>query len=453
MFASAFLIAFLCLSIPAAGSVQPELMFDAYFTDSTMRVDYYHMADKTSEFISIDKVYKQGTWAGNPDRLIDNFNNGKYYIKVYHAASGKLIYSHGFTSYCFEYMTTDMAAKGIKRTYHETALIPFPKQKVRFTLENRDRQNRLKPLLEQVIDPCSVDIVKESLTEGVTVIEVLNNGNPHQKVDLAFIAEGYTKDEEGAFKRDLKEITAAFFDFEPYKSHKQAFNVYGLFKPSQESGSDQPTHGIFKKTAVGTTFNAMGLYRYNLTEENRALHDIAAHVPYDTLVVMVNSSRYGGGGIYNTYCIFSRNPVKSVYLFLHEFGHSFAGLADEYYSSRVVYNEFFTPGVEPTEPNITALLDPAKLKWKHLVTKGTKIPTPWGKDKYDKMSARQKRVHRVKPEYRGIVGAFEGAGYASTGLYRPSIDCLMHTSDMQPYCKVCEAAILRMIEYYTAGTR
>jgi len=425
------------------------LNFDDYFEDQTMRVDYYHMADKTTDVITLDRIYRQGTWAGNPNSLIDPFNNGKYYIKVYDLLSGKLIFSKGFNSYCSEYKTTDMAAKGIKRTFHETALIPFPKQEIKFTLEQRDKQNHLHLLFEQIIAAKTDEINTESLVDGVTVFAILKNGDPHQKVDLAFIAEGYTKKEKNKFKKDIKGMIDLFFKQEPYKSRKNSFNVFGIFKPSKDSGPDEPSRGIFRNTAVGASFNTMGLYRYMLTEENRSLRDIAAHVPYDAVIIMVNSKRYGGGGIYNTYCVFSLDDRWHSYLLLHEFGHSFAGLADEYYASKVVYNEFYPAGIEPTEPNITALLPPQKLKWRQFVSKGIEIPTPWEKENYDKMDKKEKKAHLVKPGFQGMVGAFEGAGYSSKGLYRPMIDCIMFSKGQRPYCRVCEEAIIRMIHYYT----
>ena len=446
-------IGFLSILLFLLVSVQVNAEFRDHFADKTMRIDYFHTADKTSEFIAIDKIYLQepgtGIWAGNPDALIDPFNRGGYTIKVYDAAAGELLFSKGFDSYCGEYITTDQAAHGIKRTYHETTLIPYPMKKIKFTLERRDKQNQLHPIFEQVIDPSAMDIHKEPLIEGVKVFEILRSGPSHKKVDLAFVAEGYTRAEEEKFKQDLETMTKIFFQHEPYQSYKTAFNVYGVFKPSRESGVDEPTHGIYRSTAVGASFNALGLYRYMLTEENRALRDIAAHVPYDTLVIMVNTKRYGGGGIYNTYCLFSLNEEWSAYLFLHEFGHAFAGLGDEYYASKVVYNEFYPRGLEPREPNITALLDPQQLKWKHLASKGISLPTPWEKEKYDQMDGAQKRAHLAKKAYQGKVGAFEGAGYSSKGLYRPMVNCIMFSRGNIPYCRVCENAIIEMIRHYT----
>jgi len=263
-----------------------------------------------------------------------------------------------------------------------------------------------------------------------------------------------------------------------------------VFKPSAESGCDEPTHGIFKNTALNASFNSLGSPRYLLTEDNKSLQDIAAHVPYDTLFIMINHKRYGGGGIYNFFCVFTVDNQWYEYLLLHEFGHSFAGLADEYYTSSVAYSEFYPRGVEPTEPNITALLDPKNLKWKNLVTLGIEIPTPWEKEDFDQMDmnyqkirnkinqeiARNKREGAPKEEVEKLeeksenlsrlhankmdeylqksmfwekVGAFEGAGYSAQGLYRPMIDCLMFTKGTKPFCKVCEQAVIRVIKHYS----
>ena len=469
---------------------QESVRFDDYFINKTMRIDYFHLGDAQQEWVTVDQVYQQGIWAGSKRNLIDNFNNGRYAIKIYDSSSEKLIFSKGFDSYFGEYKTTTQALEGKKRTYHESALIPFPKQKITFTVESRNRENKLKPLFSQVIDPSSVSIIKENLKSGVQVFELVKNGNPHLKVDVALVAEGYTAGEMEKLKLDLKRFTTVFFDFEPYKTYKDRFNIYGVFQASPDSGCDEPRRGIFKNTALNSTFNSLGSERYLLTEDNKSLRDIAAHVPYDALFIMVNQKRYGGGGIYNLYCTFTVDNQWWEYLFLHEFGHHFAGLADEYYTSSVAYNEFYPRGVEPVEANITALLDPSRIKWKNLLTPGIEVPTPWEKEEFDRMDeayqkirgeindriAKMKRegapaaeVQKVEDEserlsrehaekvddylaksrFTGQVGAFEGAGYSAQGLYRPMLDCLMFTKGKKPFCKVCERAVIQVIKYYS----
>jgi hypothetical protein len=252
---------------------------------------------------------------------------------------------------------------------------------------------------------------------------------------------------------------------------------------------DEPRAGIDKNTAVNASFNSLGSARYLLTEDNKSLRDIAGHAPYDALYIMVNSSRYGGGGIYNFYCVYTSDNSDSDYLMVHEFGHSFFGLADEYYTSSTAYNDFYPPGFEPHEPNITALLDPENVKWKHLLSEGIDLPTPWGKEGHDsldnewqrqrtllndaitslkKAKASQAEIAALIEKYNqekiqryqevedllekgplvGKVGAFEGAGYASTGLYRPSINCIMF-SHADYFCPVCQDAMVAVIKNYS----
>jgi hypothetical protein len=476
-------------SVSALLSCQTRSGFDRFFVDKTMRIDYFHSGDAKEEQVTLDQVYEQGIWAGSRENLIDRFNNGRTYAKVFDVSSGKLIFSKGFDSYFGEYKTTNQALRGTKRTFHETILIPCPKKRIAFALEVRDRENILQPLFSREVDPAAVTIIKEQPGKGVKVIDILTSGDPHHKADIVFIAEGYTSDDEQKLRSDLDRFTRTFFSQEPYKSNKDGFNIYCAFKPSEESGCDEPSHGVYKKTAISASFDSLGSERYLLTEDNKALRDVAAHVPYDALVVIVNHKRYGGGGIYNLYCTFTSDNQWQEYLFLHEFGHSFAGLGDEYYTSSVAYNEFYPRGVEPTEPNITALLDPKNLKWKGLATPGIEIPTPWEKEDFDRMDeayqkvrqevneriARMKRegasaeeVEKVEQEserlsrdnakkvddylsrsmFKDKIGAYEGAGYSAQGLYRPMVDCIMFTRGKKPYCRVCEQAVVRVINHY-----
>ncbi len=468
-----------------------SINFKDFFIDQTMRVDYSHTGDAKSELVTLDHIYKYGIWAGSLNNLIDNFNNGAYYYKIYDEATGKLIYSKGFDSYFKEYQTSEDAINGIKKAFQESAIIPFPQKKIKFALEKRDSLNHLSEIYSTIIDPNDIYITDEAVNSNeVNVYKQFYSGDPHKKVDVVIIGEGYTKDEKSKFEKDLKHFTDLFINQEPYKSLKDNFNIYGIFKASIDSGCDNPGAGIYKNTLLSTTYYSLGSERYILTEDNKALRDVAANVPYDAIYIMINESRYGGGGIYNFYCTFITDNQFSDYIFLHEFGHSFSGLADEYYTSDVAYNDFYPKGVEPVEPNITRLLDKNNLKWKNLITPGIEIPTPWEKADFDKFDlawqkqrrelnqeianaqrsmAPQSRVNELKDKYNrldkehsdaidsmlhksrywGKVGAFEGAGYSSKGIYRPMIDCIMFSKGAKPFCKVCEESIKKVIKHYT----
>lgn len=464
--------------------------FADYFTDQTMRIDYYHIGDAKEEIVTLDQVYKYGIWAGSTKNLIDNFNNGSYYYKIYDAATKTLLYSKGFDSYFKEYQTSDGAAGGIKRTYHESAVIPYPKNKIIFSLEKRDRQNKLNEVYSSVIDPADLYIIKDAVIDkGVKVYKSYFSGDPHKKVDVVILAEGYTAKEKQKFEKDLKRHTNIFLSQDPYKKNKDKFNIYGVFKPSEESSIDEPGGNVYKNTTLNSNYYALGSERYILTEDNKTMRNLAAHVPYDAIYIMVNNSRYGGGGIYNLYATFISDNQFSEYIFLHEFGHSFGGLADEYYTSQVAYNEFYPEGQEPVEPNITRLLDRNNLKWKNAATPGIQLPTIWEKEKYDALDlawqkerramndkiaemkrnkAAQKDIDAAQAEYNkkekahsvvidkyiqsckevGKVGAFEGAGYSSKGMYRSMLDCIMFSKGNKPFCKVCNDHLQKVINSY-----
>ena len=482
--------AWVLMLLPILALAQEPVDFATYFVDRTMRVDVFHTGDAKEESYTLDRVKEEGPWAGNPRRLIVPFELGRYLLRVSDAASGNLIYSKGFDSYFGEYKTTEPAANGIKKTFSESLLIPFPRSRIRVEILLRDRHNKPQPVFSREIDPNDMFIVREKPVAAVEVIEQVKSGPPADKVDLVILGEGYTAAEREKFARDLAFFTDTLFIQEPYKTHKNRFNVTGLLKPSQESGCDEPSYGSFKNTALGAAFDSFGSERYMLTEDNRAWRDVAGRVPYDAVMIMVNSPRYGGGGIYNLYCTFTSDDQWRQYLCLHEFGHSFTGLADEYYTSAVAYNEFYPAGIEPLEPNITALLDPKNVKWKELVTEKTAVPTLWEKAAYEAMEmvyqkkrqetnekiAALKRAGTPKAEidalvahsnemsrlnglevnaffkksrFQGRVGAFEGAGYAAKGLYRPMLDCIMFSRGLRPHCRVCAAAIERTIRYYS----
>lgn len=483
-------LAVLLLVATTGVAEDPFATFNAFFVDRTLRVDYLHVGNASEEIFVLDRLVEQGVWAGSRIHLVDGYDNGRCVAKVYDLASGKLLFSRGFDSIFGEYQTTDQAARGVRRAYHESVLMPMPRAKVRFALELRGADRRRVEAWSIEIDPSSWEIVREKPDPSVLVIPVHVSGDPHGKLDVAILGEGYTVAEVGKFKADLDRFTGILLGAEPYARARDRINVYGVLKPSDESGIDEPSHGSFKRTALGASFDSLGSERYVLTEDNRALRAVAAAVPYDALYIMVNSPRYGGGGIYGLYSTFTTDNQWHRYIFLHEFGHSFGGLADEYYTSSTAYNEFYPRGVEPAEPNITALLDPANVKWSHLLSPTVAVPTPWEKADYDardnayqktrqelnekiaaakrsgaphaEVAKLQEESERLSAEHAtrmdaylasskfvGVVGVFEGAGYSAKGLYRPMLDCLMFSKGDKPLCKVCQAAVERRIAHFS----
>jgi hypothetical protein len=440
----------------------------------TMRLDYYHTGNATQEMFSRDRVVVEPLpWPGNPDKLIDETNLGKYFFEVRDQKTGRVLYSRGFASVYGEWETTD-EAKSANRTFHESLRFPAPDSPVLIVLKKRDAQNAFREIWKTSLDPKDIFIDHSKTAQPAPLIEIQKNGDPSSKVDFLILGDGYTIGEAKKFEADARRLTEILFATSPFKEHRTDFNVWGLCPPALESGISRPSSGMYRDSPLGTTYDTFGSERYVLTFDNRAFRRAASFAPYDFVEILVNNQTYGGGGIFNLYSTVAADSLWSPYVFVHEFGHHFAGLADEYYTSAVAYAPA-TVRVEPWEPNATALLDPANLKWKDLVTTGTPIPTPWNKEAFEKYSLEvQKRRGQIRREgrpekemdalfseelehearlfaaekYAGKVGAFEGANYEAKGYYRPQVDCIMFTRS-NAFCAVCRRAIERIINLYS----
>lgn len=461
----------LCNSLFAA----PAADFSSVFTGETMRVDYFHTGGKGAEIISLDRVVNDGPWPGSRTRLIDDTNLGKYLFEVIDRQTNQPVYSRGFASIYGEWETTG-EVRTTNRTFHESLRFPWPKEAVQVVLKKRDRENAFHELWSTVIDPNSRFVNRARLKPQGKVRTLFESGPASAKVDLLILGEGYSAAEIPKFHADAQRLVEALFAMEPFKSRKKDFNVWAIDLPSSESGVNRPRTNGFRRTPIQAEFNIFDSDRYVLTYENKALRDVASAAPYEFIEILVNEKKYGGGGIFNDQATATVDSAFSNYVFIHEFGHHFAALADEYYTSDVAYETGGTEHPEPWEPNVTALHDPARLKWRDLVTTGTPLPTPWKKEEFEKHSRevqaeRRRLIAAGAPEsviddlfraqqkweteflsseqYAGKVGAFEGAGYEAKGLYRPELDCIMFTRDEVGFCRVCRRGIERIIDLYS----
>lgn len=423
-----------CGSIQAddhsAATVIKEGSYDNWFTCETMRVDLFHTGDKDSEEYSLDEVVLEGPWPGTRTKLIDTLNRGQYMLSVYDVAEGTLIYSRGFSTLFNEWQTTEEAAK-LRKTLSESVRFPKPKKPVYVAISVRDKKNVFQEIYRIEVDPDNHNVKREKRFAGLKVLDLHVPAEPHRTYDILILPDGYTEQEIEKLRSDARRVATNFLTTKPYDEMKDIVSFRALEVISRESGPDEPRKGIWRDTAFGASFNTFDSARYMMTTVNKEMREIAANAPYDALLIMVNTSRYGGGGIYNLYCTFAVDNEFSGYLVRHETGHSFGGLGDEYYTSQVSYTDFYPQGVEPWEPNITALLDPKHIKWGAFIAEGTPIPTP------------------AEEQYRNVVGAFEGAGYVAKGLYRPSLDCLMFSKREMDFDPVCLAAMKELLLFYT----
>ena len=462
--------------IPALAVVLLSVV-NAIAATETMRLDYYHTGDASQEVFSVDRVVIEPLpWPGSPTQAIDSSNLGKYLFEIRDLKTKQLLYSRGFASIYGEWETTD-EAKTMKRTFQESLRFPAPAAPVSVVLKKRDAKNAFKDIWTTTIDPADQFVDRSKQTAPAPVITIQRTGEPETRVDFLILGDGYTAAEAKKFEADARRLTETLFATSPFKENRKSFNVWAMAPPAAESGVSRPSTGIYRDSPIGATYDAFGSERYVLTFDNRALRKAAQFAPYEFIEVLVNNRTYGGGGIFNLYSTVAADNAFGDYVFVHEFGHHFAALADEYYTSSVAYAPA-ADRVEPWEPNVTALLDVSTLKWRHLVAPfadRTPIPTPWNKEAFETYSREiQKRRMQLRKDRRpeeemealfreelehekkmfaaekhfGQVGAFEGAMYEARGYYRPEIDCIMF-SRTNYFCKVCREAIERVIKMYS----
>jgi hypothetical protein len=461
----------LSLALLAASPVPSP--FDAAFTPRTMRVDLFHTGGPGGEVVAFDRAVDDGEWPGSRTRLVDDLNLGAFLFEVVDPETNRVLFSRGYSSIFGEWETTD-EAKRVSRTFPESLRFPWPTRPVQVVLKRRDRENLFREIWSMRLDPASWRVNPASRVPAGKVIPLFVNGPPAAKVDLLVLSEGYRAAEEAKFVGDARRLVGLLFDkYEPFRSRKADFNVRLLFLPSVESGVFRPDSKVSRRTPLSVQYGIFGSERYVLTTEDRALREAASAAPYDAVEILVNDARYGGGGIYDFQATAAVDTAFAEYVFVHEFGHHFAGLADEYYTSEVAYETGAAARAEPWEPNVTAFADPSRLKWRDLVASGTPLPTPWDKEAFEKESRafqaeRRKRIAagaapaEIDELFRkelavetkllstmawsGKVGAFEGAAYEAKGLYRPAADCIMFTRDEVGFCPVCRRAIERVID-------
>jgi hypothetical protein len=465
---SAALVAMGAMAAPVAAS-----------PPATYRLDLFHTGGKGTEIFALDRLRLEPLpWPGHPARGVDDGRSGLYRFEV-RDSKGELLQARGYASVAGEWLTTEDAITSY-RTFTESLRFPAPAAAgpVQVRIYKRDARQVFQPVWETSVDVADM-FVDRTPAPDHALLALAQHGAPRDKVDLLLVGDGYTAAECAAkFTADAQRMMTALFREQPFARRRDDFNVWGLCPPSRESGISRPSTGLQHRTPVGATYDAFGSERYILTFDDRALREVASRAPYEAIVILANGKTYGGGGIFNEHATVAVDSTWAEYIFVHEFGHHFAALADEYYTSPVAYAPVAAV-VEPWEPNVTALLDREQLKWRHLVARSTPVPTPWPKTRFEDFQRDiQERRAQIRAErrpesdmdalfreeqafasqlfaatrHRAVVGAFQGANYDAQAFYRPQLDCIMFTRNDVPFCKVCEAALERVIDSIVPGT-
>lgn len=382
--------------------------------DRTLRVDYIFSGTDKSVEISLDEMSCFDGWAGrrvNTD-AVPVRGNGQ--ISLADAQTGKVLYRQSFSTLFQEWQTTEEATK-VRKAFENVFLLPMPQSKAVVRVELYDFWGSIYASLNHEVDPS--DILIRKIDPVPAPHRYLHQGGTSEDcIDVVIVAEGYTEEEMDKFYAQAQTAMDAILSHAPFGEYKDRFNFVAVALESEDSGVSVPGEGEWKKTALGSHFNTFYMDRYLTTLRLRQMHDKLCGIPYEHIVILANTDTYGGGGIFNSYTLTTAGHKAFKPVVVHEFGHSFAGLADEYYYDDQ-YVEYYYPDSEPWEQNITTMVD-FESKWKDMVDAGT-------------------------------AGVYEGAGYQSKGVFRPAEDCRMHTNVAEMFCPVCQRAIARVIEFYT----
>ena len=382
--------------------------------EQTLRVDYMFSGTDKSVEISLDEMSRFDGWAGRRTNLTEVPVRGNGQICMTDVQTGDTLYRMSFSTLFQEWQTTEEATK-VRKSFENVFLLPMPTTKAKVNVHLYDFFGNIVASLNHIVDPSDI-LIRHLNPQPPEHRYLLQSGAPAEKIDVAIVAEGYTAEEMDMFYADAQTAMEAILKHEPFGQYKDRFNFVAVALESQDSGVSVPGEGEWKDTALKAHFNTFYMDRYLTTLRLKNMHDKLCGVPYEHIVILANTDTYGGGGIYNSYTLTTAHHPAFKPVVVHEFGHSFAGLADEYYYDDQ-YVEYYYPGTEPWEQNITTLAD-FESKWK------------------DMLDAGEAELH-------------EGAGYQSKGVYRPAKDCRMHTNRPDSFCPVCQRAIARIIEFYT----
>lgn len=419
-------LTFTCITVLLSITVYAQ--FDRWFFDKTLRLDYIHSGDHETEYFFLDELKTEPYWAGSLKNLTDTFRFGHYFFELIDKAVDSVIYSRGYSTLFREWQTTG-EAKNTRRAFNETVVMPLPKNNADIVIYSRDAKGVFAEKFRYTYKTDDYFVSPEP-TAPYSYFDVHRSGDPHTNVDIVIIPEGYTYEEMGKFIGDCKKFASTLLSFTPYNEHSDKFNIRGILAPSEDSGSDIPADTVWKRTVANTRFYTFDSERYCMSYNNKKVRDLAANAPYDQIYILVNTGKYGGGAIYNYYSVSAAGNLSSEKIIVHEFGHGFAGLGDEYYTSDVAYNDFYPLDTEPWEPNLTTLVQFDR-KWKQMVPDTVPIPTP------------------DTAAYKNVTGVFEGGGYAAEGVYRPAHNCLMKSFSTDSFCAVCRKTITDMILFYS----
>ena len=466
---------FLLVCFVIAALAASAQQFDEYFDGRTLRIDYVCAGNHDSQQIYLEQRYVTPQWAGRRSRLADIPLKGNGQIQVRDHATGRLLFVHTFSTLFQEWLATEEATQ-VSKAFATSYNVPMPKQPVDVTVSLTDFHGKVVTSMTHTVDPADI-LIRQIGDNGIPCHYIWKgkrletqkdasldqpgqrnyiptegpiDGDPDitECIDLAIVAEGYTRAQMGKFYSDCQRVVDALFAHEPFTSMKDRFNVVAVAAESLTGGPSVPHLGRWSDTPVGTHYDTFYSDRYLMTQDVHRLYDVLSGVPFEHIIVLVNSDTYGGGGIYNQLTVTTSDHPTFHQVLVHEFGHAYAGLGDEYFYDDG-YETMYPADTEPWEPNLTTLVD-FQSKWADMLPKGTPVPTPPDPKVPNYRKITNEKEQRLLDAATQRVGVFEGGGYQSKGVYRPAQECRMKINEVTNFCPVCSRAIQRITDFYTS---
>lgn len=401
--------------------------FDKYFENKTLRINYSHIGDATHESFEFKSFHAGGIWSGTRAFLNEPNRYGSVLLEVFDSVSNAAIFSRSYDCLFNEFRTTERALTK-SHAFEECINIPFPKNTIKITITCFDRKQVGTLLYTTYYNPKTTPT--EAFTKGYKTTTLHKGGKPEECMDILFIPDGYAKSDKALMAKDMKAFASYILNCSPYKENHDRLNIYAVEGYSEESGITDPNKGIKRNTLIDCSYNTLETDRYLMCENVWKMYDVAEDCPFDVIIIICNSPKYGGGGIYNFYATVCNGAPEADFVVVHEMGHLIGGLGDEYYTSETSVTDYCPEGVEPLEPNITTLVN-FDSKWKGMLAPGTPVPTPATK------------------EYNETLGVYEGGGYVAEGVYRPWQNCTMKEIIYDNFCPVCTKVLSAMFDYYS----
>ncbi|MDY3788014.1 IgA Peptidase M64 [Bacteroides fluxus] len=420
------LLSLMCLFVTLSLQAQA---FSDYFANKTLRIDYIFTGNAAKQEVCLDGLSSLPSWAGRKQHLSELPLQGNGQIVMRDKASGTIIYKTSFSSLFQEWLETD-EAKAVTKGFENSFLVPYPLRPAEIEITLLDPRRNIRTSMKHIVNPNDI-LIHQKGTDHITPHKyLLQSGTAEKCIDVAILAEGYTLEEMDTFYKDAAIACESLFSHEPFQSMKKRFNIVAVASPSEDSGVSVPRLGEWKRTAFNSHFSTFYSDRYLTTSRVKSIHDALAGIPYEHVIILANTEEYGGGGIYNSYTLTTAHHPKFRPVVVHEFGHSFGGLADEYFYDDDVMTDTYPLDIEPWEQNISTRVNFAS-KWEDMLVKGTPVPTP------------------TSEKVKYPIGVYEGGGYSAKGIYRPADNCRMRTNEYPAFCPVCQRAVRRIIDFYT----